>query len=144
MNKTTVQLDAGGLLPAKTKVDKDATEQLVARSYRHPVLGDRPVIRLASDRLGEAEDLAMEPLYVGVDDRRTTAGGVVVLRQVLAQHSCAETGFVPGDLVREIAGRGGCLSGERQKLCRFAVQLRSDGQGKRRRSRSRRGRIPIG
>src|SRR6516162_3389599 len=60
MSTTTAQLDAGGLLLTKTKVDADATEQVVARTYRHPALGDRPVIRLASDRLGEAEDLAME------------------------------------------------------------------------------------
>jgi hypothetical protein len=60
MSTATVQLDAGGLLPAKTKVDPDAAEQIVARTYRHPALGDRSVIRLASDRLGQAEDLAME------------------------------------------------------------------------------------
>ncbi len=60
MNTATVQLDAGGLLLSKTKVDVDATERIVARTYRHPALGKRPVIRLASDRLGEAEDLAME------------------------------------------------------------------------------------
>jgi hypothetical protein len=60
MSAATVQLDAGGLLVAKGKVDKDATEQVVARAYRHRALGGRPVIRLASDRLGKAEDLAME------------------------------------------------------------------------------------
>jgi hypothetical protein len=56
----TVHLDAGGLLLTKARVDANAAEQIVARSYRHPALGDRPVIRLASDRLGQAEDLAME------------------------------------------------------------------------------------
>ena len=60
MSTATVQLDAGGLLPAKSKVDEGTAEQVVARTYRHPALGDRPVIRLASDRLGQAEDLAME------------------------------------------------------------------------------------
>ena len=60
MSTATVHLDAGGLLLSKTKVDAEATEQVVARAYRHPALADRPVIRLASDRLGEAEDLAME------------------------------------------------------------------------------------
>jgi hypothetical protein len=60
MSATSVQLDAGGLLPVKSKVDADAAEQVVARTYRHPALGDRPVVRLASDRLGQAEDLAME------------------------------------------------------------------------------------
>jgi hypothetical protein len=57
---STAQLDAGGLLLLSAKVDADSAEQIVARTYRHPALGDRPVIRLASDRLGQAEDLAME------------------------------------------------------------------------------------
>ena len=43
MNAATVQLEAGGLLPAKAKVDADATEQIVARTYSHPALGDRRV-----------------------------------------------------------------------------------------------------
>ena len=60
MNKAAAQLEAGGLVPTKTKVDPGATEQIVARTYRHAALGDRAVIRLASDRLGQAEDLAME------------------------------------------------------------------------------------
>ncbi len=57
---TAALLDAGGLVPIETQVDAGATEQIVARTYRHPALGERPVIRLASDRLGQAEDLAME------------------------------------------------------------------------------------
>jgi hypothetical protein len=60
MNAAAVQLEAGGLLLPKAKIDAGATEQIVARTYRHPALADRPVIRLASDRLGQAEDLAME------------------------------------------------------------------------------------
>ncbi len=60
MSTVIAQLDAGGLVPAGVKGDADATEQIAARSYRHPALGDRPVIRLTSDRLGQAEDLAME------------------------------------------------------------------------------------
>ncbi len=60
MNATAVQLDAGGLLLPKAKVDASSTEHVVARTYRHPALGDRPVIRLASERIGPAEDLAME------------------------------------------------------------------------------------
>ena len=60
MSTTALRLDAGGMLPAGTKCDAAAAEQVVARTYRHPALGDRPVIRLASDRLGQAEDLAME------------------------------------------------------------------------------------
>ncbi len=60
MSTAEIQLEAGGMLPAGTKGDAGATEQVVARTYHHPALGDRPVIRLTSDRLGEAEDLAME------------------------------------------------------------------------------------
>ena len=60
MSNAAAQLEAGGLLLPKAKVDATSTEQIVARAYRHPALGDRTVIRLASDRLGQAEDLAME------------------------------------------------------------------------------------
>ncbi len=60
MNAIANRLEAGGLVPVNSKVDEGATEQIVARCYHHPALGDRPVVRLASDRLGEAEDLAME------------------------------------------------------------------------------------
>jgi hypothetical protein len=60
MSNAKLLLEAGGIVPAKTKVDEGATEQIVARTYQHPALGSRPVIRLTSARLGEAEDLAME------------------------------------------------------------------------------------
>ena len=60
-----VQLEAGGLLPLATKVDKNSTEEIAARDYRHPALGARPVVRLGADRLGQAEDLAME--FFGFD-----------------------------------------------------------------------------
>jgi hypothetical protein len=60
MNSAAAQLEAGGLVLTKTKVDAASTEQIVARAYRHLALRDRIVIRLAPDRLGQAEDLAME------------------------------------------------------------------------------------
>jgi hypothetical protein len=69
---TSVQLEAGGLLAAKTKADAGATEQIVARTYRHPALGSRAVVRLASDRLGQAEDLAMEFLGFGAPEVSAT------------------------------------------------------------------------
>ena len=81
MNAADVQLEAGGLLLAKAKVDADATEQIVARAYRHPALGDRPVIRLASDRLGQAEDLAME--FLGFEAPEVSAPLAVQQRQSL-------------------------------------------------------------
>jgi len=57
-------LQAGALLPADdgrlaNKV-KTPTVTVTARQYRHPALGERPVIRLTQDPLAEAEDLAME------------------------------------------------------------------------------------
>ncbi|MEM9185946.1 MAG: hypothetical protein AAGB00_05555 [Planctomycetota bacterium] len=60
MSVATNRLEAGGVLPAGAKVDRGAAETVVARRYAHPALGERPVVRLTSDRLGEAEDLAME------------------------------------------------------------------------------------
>jgi hypothetical protein len=68
MSTGLVQLEAGGLLFARARVDADATEQVVARSYRHPALAGRPVVRLTSDRLGQAEDLAMEFLGFGAPE----------------------------------------------------------------------------
>ena len=39
MSTAGVQLEAGGMLPAGTKADAGATEQVVARTYHHPALG---------------------------------------------------------------------------------------------------------
>ncbi|MFJ4878548.1 hypothetical protein ACIP93_25550 [Streptomyces sp. NPDC088745] len=52
-------LDAGAILPART-TDRDDADALTARTYTHPALGDRPVVRLVPGTLGEAEDLALE------------------------------------------------------------------------------------
>lgn len=60
MSSAQLTLNAGGLVPAKAKVDNKSSEEVVARTYRHPALGDRPVVRISSARLGQAEDLAME------------------------------------------------------------------------------------
>jgi len=55
---------------------KEESEDYPNRScpdlYRNPALGQRPVIRLASDRLGEAEDLAKgsSALETGEGERR--------------------------------------------------------------------------
>ncbi len=59
------QLQAGGFVRLKAKVDQSVTEEVVARRYGSPALGDRVVVRLSADRLGPAEDLAME--YLGLD-----------------------------------------------------------------------------
>ncbi|MYT96365.1 MULTISPECIES: hypothetical protein [unclassified Streptomyces] len=52
-------LDAGAVLPAGTS-GRDDADALTARTYTHPTLGDRPVVRLVPATLGEAEDLALE------------------------------------------------------------------------------------
>ena len=52
-------LRAGALVPLDSQV---AAERVSARVYRHPALGDRPVIRLVPDPIGEADDLALQTL----------------------------------------------------------------------------------
>ncbi len=61
------QLDAGGLVGLDAKVDEKSTETMVARTYGAPVLGDRVIIRLTSERLVPAEDLSME--FLGLEGR---------------------------------------------------------------------------
>ncbi len=63
---TNTLLDAGALVPIKTKI-KEArhVDAVSARSYRHPGLGDRPVIRLTADNLAQGDDLEME--FLGFD-----------------------------------------------------------------------------
>ena len=61
------QLDAGGLVGLDTKVDEKSTETVVARAYGAPVLGDRVIIRLTSERLVPVEDLSME--FLGLEAR---------------------------------------------------------------------------
>ncbi len=63
-SKTQRQLEAGGLIPVDATCDQAATEAIVARSYTAPALGARIVVKLSSDRLVEAEDLAMD--YLGM------------------------------------------------------------------------------
>ncbi|WP_155370562.1 hypothetical protein [Catellatospora vulcania] len=59
-------LEAGAVLPAGTPVAKDDTvDALTSRAYRHPVLGERTVVRLVPATIGAAEDLSME--FLGFD-----------------------------------------------------------------------------
>ncbi|WP_286762794.1 MULTISPECIES: DNA-binding protein [Rhodopirellula] len=62
--RTDAQLAAGGMVHVNSKVDANATEKVVARRYTGAALGDQVVVRLSADRLGPAEDLAME--YLGL------------------------------------------------------------------------------
>ncbi|MEU8574514.1 hypothetical protein [Streptomyces asoensis] len=52
-------LDAGAVLPPGTTTREDA-DTLTVRSYTHPALDDRRVVRLVPGTLGEAEDLALD------------------------------------------------------------------------------------
>ena len=88
MSQLQIQLEAGGLVLTKSKVDEATTEQIVARTYHHPALGKRSVVRLATDRLGKAEDLAMEFLGfeapevsppIGIQQRRSLGFGAWAL-----------------------------------------------------------------
>ncbi|MBW8796797.1 MAG: hypothetical protein JF597_25330 [Streptomyces sp.] len=56
---TAALLDAGAILPPGTSAREDA-DVLTARTYTHPALDGRTVVRLVPGTLGEAEDLALE------------------------------------------------------------------------------------
>ncbi|WBO67933.1 hypothetical protein [Streptomyces camelliae] len=58
-NSVTSLLDAGAVLPPGSTAREDA-DSLTVRTYTHPALDDRPVVRLVPGTLGEAEDLALE------------------------------------------------------------------------------------
>ncbi|MEV7288741.1 DNA-binding protein [Streptomyces sp. NPDC093252] len=73
-------LGAGGVLPADTVDAGERAVPLTARSYRHPGLDDRVVVRLVAGELGAAEDLAAgflglepdgEPAVVGLGMRQS-------------------------------------------------------------------------
>ncbi|MFJ6540404.1 hypothetical protein ACIQMP_07145 [Streptomyces sp. NPDC091385] len=55
----TALLEAGAVLPTGSTAREDA-DTLTVRTYTHPVLEDRQVVRLVPGTLGEAEDLALE------------------------------------------------------------------------------------
>ncbi|MFC8906556.1 hypothetical protein, partial [Micromonospora sp. NPDC057140] len=75
-------LAAGAVLPVGAAGAGDRAVPLTARSYRHPALDDRPVVRLVDAALGEGEDVAVgflglapaaEPAVVGLGPRRPLA-----------------------------------------------------------------------
>ncbi|MFU8850456.1 hypothetical protein ACNAW0_05670 [Micromonospora sp. SL1-18] len=75
-------LAAGAVLPTGTAGAGDRAVPLTARTYRHPALDDRPVVRLVDAALGEGEDMAVgflgltpcaEPAVVGLGPRRSLA-----------------------------------------------------------------------
>ncbi|MEU9386760.1 hypothetical protein AB0D38_40015, partial [Streptomyces sp. NPDC048279] len=72
---TAALLDAGAILPSGTTGREDA-DVLTARTYTHPALDDRPVVRLVPGTLGEAEDLALEFLGLAREPEAPEVGQV--------------------------------------------------------------------
>ncbi len=68
-------LDAGAILPPGATSREDA-DSLTVRTYTHPALDERPVVRLVPGTLGEAEDLALEFLGLGRDPEAPEVGQV--------------------------------------------------------------------
>ncbi|MEH1099545.1 hypothetical protein [Micromonospora sp. CPCC 205561] len=75
-------LAAGAVLPPDTVGAEGRAVPLTARTYRHPALDDRVVVRLVDAALGEGEDIAVgflgltpgaEPAVVGLGPRRPLA-----------------------------------------------------------------------
>lgn len=64
------QLDAGGIVDLDSQVDTRSTETIVARTYGGPILGDRVIVKLTSDRLTSVEDLTME--FLGLQGQQTS------------------------------------------------------------------------
>ncbi len=74
-------LDAGAVLPDGAGAAQDTIDTLTTRAYRHPVLGERTVVRLVPGTLGPAEDLTMEFLGFSAPETVTEVG--VVRQQAL-------------------------------------------------------------
>ncbi|GLW47009.1 hypothetical protein Stsp02_26710 [Streptomyces sp. NBRC 14336] len=68
-------LEAGAVLPPRTTSREDA-DTLTVRTYTHPALDERPVVRLVPGTLGEAEDLALEFLGLTRDAEAPEVGQV--------------------------------------------------------------------
>ncbi len=60
----------------------------------------------AESESAAAEQVMVDPAHLPVDGLEAAAGGVVRLREVLAQHAPAEPRFVPWDFVAFRPGRG--------------------------------------
>ncbi|WP_327312941.1 hypothetical protein [Streptomyces sp. NBC_01235] len=68
-------LDAGAVLPPGSTAREDA-DSLTVRTYTHPALDDRRVVRLVPGTLGEAEDLALDFLGLSRDAETPEVGQV--------------------------------------------------------------------
>ncbi|GLX50564.1 hypothetical protein Shyhy01_35140 [Streptomyces hygroscopicus subsp. hygroscopicus] len=71
----TALLDAGAVLPPGSTTREDA-DGLTVRTYTHPALDGRAVVRLVPGTLGEAEDLALEFLGLAREPEAPEVGQV--------------------------------------------------------------------
>ncbi|MGW4568753.1 hypothetical protein ACWEN3_42570, partial [Streptomyces sp. NPDC004561] len=74
-SRLTALLDAGAVLPPGSTAREDA-DSLTVRTYTHPALDDRRVVRLVPGTLGEAEDLALEFLGLAREEATPEVGQV--------------------------------------------------------------------
>ncbi len=127
-------LAAGAVLPTDTAGAGDRAVPLTARTYRHPALDDRLVVRLVDAALGEGEDIAVgslglapgaEPAVVGLGPRRPLAfpEWVLVHHPVDGRHALA---VVPElqKLAKQVRSRPkAALDGHQAVADRFARTL---------------------
>ncbi|WP_109000604.1 hypothetical protein [Streptomyces rishiriensis] len=74
-NTAAVLLDAGAVLPPGSTTREDA-DTLTVRTYGHPALDDRRIVRLVPGTLGEVEDLALDFLGLTREARTPEVGQV--------------------------------------------------------------------
>ncbi|MFD8519223.1 hypothetical protein ACFV2D_04270 [Streptomyces capillispiralis] len=68
-------LDAGAVLPSGT-TDREDADVLTVRTYTHPALDERKIVRLVPGMLGEAEDLALDFLGLAREPETREVGQV--------------------------------------------------------------------
>lgn len=111
-------LESGALIPVKSKLkDDSAVDAISARSYQHPALGDRTVVRLSADNLAAGDDLTMDFLGFVAP---TVAGP-------LARRSRQALGFPEWALIND------------PKHARYALELVKEFKREARRARSKPG-----
>ena len=67
--KVSTLLEAGAIVPVDAAAPEGmALDTVSARTYRSPILGDRPIVRLTLDSLAPGDDLAMEFLGLGAPE----------------------------------------------------------------------------